>query len=140
MLDRVPARDEQRIDLAAQLPESFTRVETQATIRGSRATRRNADHFDRIDRRAGIVPAIDVRRARENLKRADQIENLRPRSGNKHDSSRRTRRVQIVDVDLAHEKSKLLLTGDKFLRRGIEHLLVILRTEVISLPFENRLW
>src|SRR6202035_2805013 len=99
---------------------------------------RNADHFDRIDRRAGIAPAIDVRRARENLKRADQIENLRPRSGNEHDSSRRARPVQIATVGCRHEESKLAVSSDKFLRRGVEYLFVLVGTEVISFGLENR--
>src|SRR5206468_11680859 len=72
------------------------------TVRHKRSLRRRADDFYRIDwRRTGILFAEHFRSARKDLKRPDQIDDLRPRRGYEHDPAgsrldRGPRRTAII--------------------------------------------
>ena len=86
LLDRVAAGHEQRIDLSAHFAKGPVCGDAQTAVGNQRSTRRNSHDFDRINRRrSGILPGVHFRRAGEDLKRSDQVENLDAGPGHEHD-------------------------------------------------------
>src|SRR4029077_15618861 len=89
LLDRAATGYEQGVDLSTHFPKSFMRGDSQSTVRHKRSLRRRADDFYRIDWvQTGILFAEHFRSARKDLKRPDQIDDLRARRGHEHDPPR----------------------------------------------------
>jgi hypothetical protein len=115
LLDRAAACYEQGVDLPSRFPKSFMRGDSQSTVRYKRSLRRRADDFYRIDwGRTGILFAEHFRSARKDLKRPDQIDDLRPRRGDEHDTpswrlDRDPRRTAIISI--LHQSFLSLITN-----------------------------
>jgi hypothetical protein len=89
LLNRFTAGDKESVDPPPHFPKGPVRDNSQAAVGIHWPLGRNAHHLDRIDWRGiRIFPAMDFRRASENLQRSDQIENLGTRRGNKDNAAR----------------------------------------------------
>ena len=87
LLDSAATGDEQGVDFAAHFSKSFMRGDPNTAVCHERSLGRGADDFDGINWTcAGVCPAIHVRRAGEDLKWSDEVEDLRSRSGDENDT------------------------------------------------------